>query len=254
VTAHDHVARRTHSTSLGAAVWKLRPLGIIILLAGREDMLEPMIKSILAADLPPVCGLTIVDDSGTDDFHALVQSVVKTLSPRFQRVSVIRSGKNATLEGYAAIHAHIGSLYSRAIAATPEPIILTWEDDVFPLSSGALRLLSDEMLPKRRIAAVSGAYRSRQGDDIVVASIEAQRWGNMPTFAWLGNEVKSVGMVGGGFTLWSRAALEQCPILGGCSTQDGSKLGWDGFVCRRLTDAGWKFLLHGGVQCEHRCA
>ena len=171
---------------------------------------------------------------------------------RFRRVSVLRSEADRGPGGYEEVHARVGRLYSEAIANSPEPVLLTWEDDVFPRQSDALRLLSDQMLPKAGVAAVSGAYRSRQGDSLVVASREVQRWGDMPTFDWLGEEVKPIGMVGGGFTLWSRSALEHCPIFGGVALPDGHRLGWDGDVCRRLRRSGWKILLHGGVQCDHQ--
>ena len=179
---------------------------------------------------------------------------MKKLAPRFQRLAFINSAEPAAPQGYDAVHHQVGRLYSHAIAATPDPVVLTWEDDVFPESPQALRALSDRMQPKQRVAAVSGAYRCRENAEAAVASLDAQQWKTMPLFSWLGSHVKQVGMVGGGFTLWSRAALEQCPVLGAHTLPDGVKLGWDGFVCRRLNNAGWKLLLHGGVRCDHRCA
>ena len=95
----------------------------------------------------------------------------------------------------------MGKLYSQAIAVTPEPVILTWEDDVFPKSPTAPRTLSDRMQPKLGIAAVSAAYRSRENADVAVASLDAEQWRTMPLFSWLGSQVKQVGMIGGGFTL-----------------------------------------------------
>ena len=124
---------------------------------------------------------------------------------------------------------------------------------MFPKSPDALRALSDRMQPKQRIAAVSGAYHSRENANVAVASLDPEQWRTMPLFSWLGSQVKQVGMVGAGFTLWSRAALEQCPALGVFTLPDGVKLGWDGFICRRLNAAGWKLLLHGSVRCEHLC-
>ena len=251
VTVREHKGRRTHGTSVQGAVWQVRSLGIVVLFAGRTALLERFFESLRSLELPQRVGLTVVDDSGDDDFHDRLQDGLRSIASRFRRVSILRSDTADKPSDYEAVHARVGRLYSAAIASSPEPVLLTWEDDVFPRLPDAIRLLSAQMLPKAGVGAVSGAYRSRQGDQLVVGSREVQRWGNMPTFAWLGEEVKPVGMVGGGYTLWSRAALEQCPIFGGAALADGGRLGWDGDVCRRMQRADWRILLHGGVQCAH---
>ena len=249
----DHAARRTYATATSEALWQVRPLGIITLFAGRTELLNRWGKAVLQIELPPHCALTVVDDSRSETFRAKLNAALKKLETRFRRITVIGSDASEAPQGYDAIHARVGKLYSQAIAGTPEPVILTWEDDVFPKSPDALRALSDRMQPKQRIAAVSGAYHSRENANVAVASLDPEQWRTMPLFSWLGSQVKQVGMVGAGFTLWSRAALEQCPALGVFTLPDGVKLGWDGFICRRLNAAGWKLLLHGSVRCEHLC-
>ena len=251
VTVREHEQRRTHGVSLQEAVWQVRAMGIVVLFAGRGELLDRFFEVLGALELPRHVGLTVVDDSGDEAFHARLQDGLGDAASRFRRIAVLRSEPDNRSKNYEGVHAHVGRLYSEAIASSPEQVLLTWEDDVFPDRPDAVRLLSDQMLPKAGVAAVSGAYRSRQGGDLVVASREALRWVNMPTFDWLGDEVKPIGMVGGGFTLWSRAALEQCPIFGGVALPEGHRLGWDGDVCRRLQRAGWNIRLHGGVQCDH---
>lgn len=250
----DHAARRTYQASTSEALWGVRPIGIITLFAGRMDMLERWFNAVEQHELPSRCGLTVVDDSRCAVFRSKLEFLLKKIMPKFERVTILGSGETRAPRGYDEVHHRVGRFYSRAIAATPEAVILTWEDDVFPKSRRALRALSDRMQPKQRVAAVSAAYRCRENALVAVGSLDAQYWKTMPLFSWLGSDVKQVGMVGGGFVLWSRAALEQCPIFGSHTLPEGVKLGWDGFVCRRLNEAGWKILLHGGVSCEHLCA
>jgi hypothetical protein len=252
VSVREHDGRRTHGASVQEAVWQVRSLGIVVLFAGRTALLDRFFESVRSLELPASVGLTVVDDSGDAEFYDRLQDGIRSITSRFRRVSVLRSDPADRPSGYEGVHARVGRLYSEAIASSPEPVLLTWEDDVFPRQPSAIRLLSDQLLPKLGVGAVSGAYLSRQGDSLVVASREVQRWGNMPTFDWLGEEVKAVGMVGGGFTLWSRVALEQCPVFGGVALPDGRRLGWDGDLCRRMRRADWKILLHGGVQCDHQ--
>ena len=254
VVQRDHPGRRSRTASLADALWQIRPIGIVVLLAGRQALLERLERSLSDLGLPPNCSLTVVDNSGDAEFGARVVVMTSRLSSRMQRVTIIRDDSSASANDFEGIHCHVGGLYSRAVAATPEPLILTWEDDVFPIRADALRQLADQIIPRRHVAGVSGAYRSRQHPDLVVASLDGRAWTRMPTFGWLGARVTPVGMIGGGFTLWSRSALEQCPILGSLSLPGHGRLGWDGFVCRRLNAAGWTLLLHGGVACEHLCA
>ena len=101
-----------------------------------------------------------------------------------------------------------------------------------------------------RIAAIGAAYRSRHHPRSWTASYKADRWSGIPTKALPPMPVR-VGALGGGFTLFSRAALEQCPVLGPSIDAAGKNLGWDGWLCARFAQAKWKVMLHAGVRCEH---
>ena len=253
LNVQDHGDRRSHSLSTDEALWPLRSVGIITLFAGRWTLLQRWVRMILSLDLPPRCGLTVVDDSSDHVFRAELSRAVKTVSPRFERVTVLTSPDAEQVTGFSAIHQRVGRLYSRAIAATPEDLILTIEDDVFPHRDDALRTLAASILPGQRKAAVAGAYADRENDQVAVAALNLKEWERMPLFSWLGTRLVRVGMVGFGFTLWNRPALEACPVLGQFTLPNGHRLGFDGFVCRRLNAAGWEFLLDGNVPCDHLC-
>ncbi len=185
VVMRDHPARRTYQESAAQALWSIRPLGIITLFAGRLDMLEPWVQAMHRVELPAHCGLTLVDASRSDDFRTQLDAALQKLPLKFQRITRLEHREKGPPNGYHEIHNLVGRLYAQAIAASPEPLLLTWEDDVFPQQSNAIRALSDAMLPKQGVAAVSGGYRTRENPDVAIASLNPERWHTMPLFSWL---------------------------------------------------------------------
>lgn len=247
-----HAGNRTRSTHITKSLWESRPIGIVTLMRGNESFLELWYASIMNMELPPHYGITIVDDSNDDDFNYALVSACHTIDA--DRITILKGFPPNTWEtSFNTVHSRVGGLYAKAIQATPEPVILTWEDDVFPESINDLKELSSMMIPGNKIAAVAGCYTCRTNPNAVVAGIKKDKWG--PQIRW--DEVHArkgpinIGMCGFGFTLWSRKALEECPILGQFTLKDGFPLGADGFLCRRLNKAGWRLILNTNVRATH---
>ena len=253
VNRRKHPEQRSLTSTISTKLWSARPVGIVTLFRGRVDLLHRWEQSVLGIDRPSVCGLTVVDDSGDQGFLDELKKTLDRLEPYFERVTLVKGGKRPRLD-FAGVHNHVGRLYSLAIPVTPEPLILTWEDDVFPHDEKALYSLAEQVTPgwpSRKVAVCGAAYPSRFSPPHVAVSMVSERWVGLH-----GDEVRaaqdpiSVGLIGGGFSVWNRAALERVPILG----YGGAKIGWDGFVCQRLIADDWKVLLHPKVWCDHLTA
>ncbi len=257
VTLLDHAARRTHTKPYAECLWRGRRVGIIALLSGRMHLIERWFAALHDLERPPHCGLTLVTPADRPDLRLMALRQAEALD--CARVTVLtpprpalRTRTEAPESRFNNIHRAVGALYAHAIAATPEELVLTWEDDVFPHDARALAQLSPHLRPAGKTAAVAAAYPSRSSPEKVVAATGRGEWTGAPVLADLPRDKPmEVGNVGCGFTLWNRVALEACPILGPARSARGGRLGLDGAVCRRMTSAGWKLKLHGGVRCDH---
>lgn len=253
VERHMHPEQRSKTERLPAKIWTARPIGIVTLFRGDTDLLRRWECTLAVLDLPPQCGLTVVDDGGTAAFSRKLKAALRRVEHRFQRLTILSGDPAPKTREFHPLHARVGRMYSRAVSCSPEPAILFWEDDTFPETGSALRDLAAFLgpaYPPRRIAAIGAAYRSRHHPRSWTASYKADRWSGIPTKALPPMPVR-VGALGGGFTLFSRAALEQCPVLGPSIDAAGKNLGWDGWLCARFALAKWKVMLHAGVRCEH---
>jgi hypothetical protein len=250
---HRHVET---SAARAEAMWIARPMTIIILLAGRMHLLDRLAQALHEQHLPPNCSLVV----SLPHEGPCIRDRVMAAFPmaKFRRVTWIQTDGQETLEippgtggaweVFAAVHRRVGRLYAEALNCTQDPAILMWEDDVIPHQADALYQLNEQLIPHRRIAGVAAVYPSRDAPTRVVASMSNTHWKDMPLLATLTDDVRPVGMIAGGFTLWSREALRQAAPR---SCNANASLGWDGDTCRRLAPLGWRLLLHGAVRCAH---
>ena len=254
VDQREHPLRRSHGADYHDALWEVRSLGIVVLLRGEGKLLPRWIEVASEIKLPPRAGLTVVDDSGTVTFGRKVRAMINRLSDRFQRVTLMTKGDSKPRNpSFSEIHDRVGHLYSRALPATPEDLILTWEDDVFPNQPDAIRELAWHLPPQRQRAAIGAVYESRANPGFAVAARGPKGWSGPFRLDRLPKRPFTVGMIGGGFTLWLKPVLDQHPVLGSWEVPElgEHQLGWDGFLCRRLNAAGWHVALHGGIRCDH---
>lgn len=260
MTRRRHLEQRSRQDA-GIRLWSARRVGIITLLRGgwnreaRREMFYRWLDAVKDLETPNQTGLTVLIEGG--DFNSS-QFIHDELSPLFQRVTILEAeppekwqklprGEDEHGSGLQAVHARIGRNYARALEATPEELVLTWEDDVFPKMPGALKRISGLLNPSEGIAAVGAAYPSRYNSKIAVCSRDANRWVNSPKLEDV-TEPLDVGMIGAGFTLWNRAALEKVPPLG--ASPSLARLGWDGYLGQRMKAAGYRLILAPEF-CDH---
>lgn len=247
--------RRSQGLDEPSAVWSVRDLGIVSLQRGVSAHWAQFLACLETLDTPPRTGLTLVDNSASAAFGRAMRGKLNALGKRFRRVTVLTVPEQMLTvpSEFEAIHCHVANLYGTAIDATPESVVLTWEDDVFPVRSDAVKQLSTGMRPGSHVGAVGAVYASR-GNARMAAACENAKAG------WKGglrldavreeqHGTRPVGGLAGGFTLWSRPALEKVPIR---SSQRTPQLGWDGDLSARLAAQGYRLMLHTDVWCEHR--
>ena len=237
--------------------WASRDFAIIILFRGDNELLERVKEDFESLIIPPHCGLTIVTD-GDEEFHREVHDwlVQNPNNDRFERKTIFRARKQncpiRNSEEFMKIHAHVADLYSRAIRARPEELILFWEDDVRP-EPEALRALSEQLCASipRDIGCVGAPYMVRE-NSYMAAARKKDYWEDPLLMSEITEEPMNVGMLAGGFTLYDRVALEECPMLGPLNVlHKHGFLGWDGFLCKRMNEAGWQIQLCGRSKVVH---
>jgi glycosyltransferase involved in cell wall biosynthesis len=257
---HEHGERRSHGQRFPDAVWNCRSLGVLIIFCGDVRLLDRWVPAVQALELPIHCGLTVVDNSFSKTFARKLRTALGKVEGRFERVTIIKGDtwpRWSQLDRFGLIHNLVSWAYTRGIEATPEDTILTWEDDVFPHEiETAAKKLAQRIIPgaANRIAASAGVYASRDNPGVAVATTVAGRWSQAPRLAGIPRKPIQVAGVAGGFTVWSRPALEACPIRGTKNVGNALEpyvLGWDGEVSRRLHAQGWGFILDGSVTCDH---
>lgn len=241
------------SMSQAQGVFEGRSLGILSLLRGKNPgHLDRFFRELKIQELPPKVGLTLMDNSGDDSFNDELHKRVSGLG--FSRVSILTAPPVGFSEDsklrFLEVHNHIAYLYGLSVRATPEESILFWEDDVFPQKPDAIRNLSMNMLPGRRIGIIAALYPSRNNRNHACAARDLESWTHVPRISAMARHGSPVAMgaVGGGFTLYNRVSLERNPVRG---PRKVPWMGWDGDLCRRTREDNWSVLLHTGVVCDH---
>lgn len=251
----DTEDNRTSGSTDAQAKWEAKDYAIVILFRGDDDLLERVKSDFENLIVPPHCGLTIVTD-GDEEFHRKMYDwlIQNPKNDRFERKTVFRARpQNCPIKGgeeFLKIHAHVADLYARALRTTPEELILTWEDDVRP-EPEAFRALSDQIIARNDVAAVGAPYLIRE-NTYMAAARGKDYWEEPLLMSDVTEEPMTVGMVAGGFTLYNRLALNECPLLGPFNVLNKHGfLGWDGFLCKRMNEAGWNIQLCGKSKVEH---
>lgn len=148
-------------------------------------------------------------------------------------------------------HYHVANLYNQIFPLINDDFILTLEDDVVPPLNG-LRLLADFVSLPTKIGAIGGIYPSPIDENSATASFSFDKWDNNVPLSKIDTKPMNVGFIGGGFTLWSNAAIKS--VLPAKVKIDNSGLkGWDNNFSLEIRQNGYEIYLHNNVICEHRC-
>ena len=243
-----HEGRRSRALeTIAPTLWHARRHTILTLFAGRERPFSQLLNWYRHADLPPHTTLHWVDNSGSAAFHARLWRAAKMLGsrPEITGISITRDGRR-TSRSFEAIHTHVASLYNAALRAIDADVIVMIEDDVIP-PNNALPTLLAPLQPWTSTAAVAAVYPSRDNPRVANVSLEKLAWQRMPHLSDLpASTLSPVGMVAGGCTAWNAPSLRRMLPL-----QISPRLGWDGDLCARLNQAGYRLLLATGIRCTH---
>jgi len=185
-----------------------------------------------------------------------LRDAVSKVQGKFTAIEMIRLGHPHLIRAGdryhdPARHRHVAGLYARLVAGVGTDRLLIWEDDVHAPAHG-LRQLSDQMYIGEKVAAVGGVYQSGHRPDLACAALgQHEAAQGLPRMEDVPNEPTEALCLGGGFTLYSTAALRK--VLPLRYAADGKVFsGWDWNLSRDLRRAGYRLLLHGGVRCDHR--
>lgn len=234
------------------ALCHARSIGVMVPFRGRKDLALKWFDAFEAHDWPRKPGLTILDKSGDPDFRQWL--IARSSSLKVSRLTLIESPKVEPPlhdeERFAVIHNSVGGAYAEGMGSTPEDLVLTWEDDVIPESPEALKNLILGVYPNQPFDVLAAVVPERNDPRVAIASRMPGFWSGFPVISDLKRRPEKIGMVGGGFTLWHRYALENCPFEGMRRISQGP-LGWDGSICRRLNQKQFRVGLHGDIRCAH---
>jgi GT2 family glycosyltransferase len=141
------------------------------------------------------------------------------------------------------VEAAVAGLYNRAVQMAFGEWLFFLEDDVVPQSSDAISKLMYQTYPD--VAAVSGVYKHRYEDAAVAfESLQPLKLSNMA-----GNRLSQVYGSGLGCLLIRRSVLSTIGLAGDSITDQF----YDVDLGRRVTTAGWRWLLNRDVVCDHLC-
>lgn len=255
VHAGSRQNRLQREGDLRAALWQVRSLAVVSLLAGREHTFERWVAFLAAAELPPRTALYLVDNSGRPAFTRMAFAACQELAAargliHVDYATVGQPYQPAPAEPYltAARHRHVARLYAGALPRVAEDLVLTLEDDIEPPLDAVRRLvMALGYRSQDNAGAVAAAYALPSNPAEVCAGFGDERWSATVRWGQLDAAPMEVGFVGGGCTLWANWALRGLPIQLDWSRQ----LGWDGALCRELRRRGYRVQLHGGVRAAH---
>jgi len=246
-----HEGRRSRALeTIAPTLWHARRHAILTLFAGRERPFPQLLDWYRRADLPPHTTIHWVDNSGSASFHARLWRAAKILGsrPEITGITITRDDRRLTSGTFEAIHTHVASLYNTALRAIDADVIVTIEDDVIP-PRDALPALLAPLQPWTSTAGVAAVYPSRDNPRVANVALEKLEWKRMLLLSAMpANTLWPVGMVAGGCTAWNAATLHRMLPL-----QISPRLGWDGNLCARLNQSGYRLLLATGIRCAHLC-
>lgn len=238
-----------HSESISSSyspkeeIPRIRSLGIICPFRGDRTLTTSWLNSLRNQKFPCKVGITFIDKSGSESFSRWLRSQIPNLD--FNRITYIID-EPVRDQSFHSIHNSVGKSYAKALQSTPEDLILTWEDDVTPVSEDAALKLIESIFPLSLYHVVGAQVPLRGNPEKLIAATDKERWLG-PVFA-SENPLYEIGMVGGGFTLWHRRVLEEFGFQG-MRYLDNFPLGWDGWLCHRINQ---KFKIGlAPVKCIH---
>ena len=242
-------------------LWKTRSVGIVSLFSGRIDILSSWFDYLEEVDLPPKNHIYVLDNSGDETFGSEIKyRFAKIKNPNFHGYTYIKYGKKADISGpyhKPSRHLHIALLYSKIFCYVKEELCLTFEEDVIPIDTGAIRKLSNSLTPCDEVGIVAAVYESPGYKDHACATKNMAYWGYGIPMDSITNKMIEVGFVGGGFTLYKTPLLKRPMIINydihpeGDPVNKEAMTGWDGNVCYYARQRGYKVLLDGSVRCDH---
>jgi hypothetical protein len=236
-------------------LWRARSLGVVSLLAGRDETFERWVNFLLNAELPSKTALYVVDNSGRPEFTRKALDACQRIAsirglPHMSFIPIGQVYQPALAEPYLekCRHLHVARLYAAMFPRVTEDLVLTLEDDMEPPLDAVRRLGEDIGYGTRaNIGVVSAAYAMPHNPSEVCAGYGNEGWGPSVRWEQLAAEPLDVGYVGGGCTVWANWALHGYPV----HLRWNESLGWDGVLCQALKHKGYRVRLHGGVRCQH---
>jgi Glycosyl transferase family 2 len=260
VMMRTHPGQRHRGGALLTNIWRARSLGIVSLLAGRDDTFARWAGFLLEAELPPRTALYVVDNSGRPEFARMAFDACQRIAAarrlhHLDFASLGRAYRPAADESWfaEARHRHIARLYASVLPRVHEDLVLTLEDDVDPPRDAARRLGEEfgfRLGSKGNVGVAAAAYPMAHDDRLVCASWGERggdRWG--PSVGWehLRDGPIDVAFVGGGCSMWANWAVRGYPV----HLLWRNQLGWDAVLCVALRRRGYRVRLHGAVRCGH---
>jgi len=242
-----------HGDSLGSGskpkedIPKIKSVGVICPMRGDRSLSKVWLDSLSAHNFPSKTGVTIVDKSGDENFARWLK--IQMINLPFERVAYIKDEHLSEPASFFEIHNTVGKSYALALKSTPEDLILTWEDDVTPLSREAANSLISNLFPISRFHVLGALVPSRANPNRLIASESGEKWSGFIDDTV--SNMREIGMVGGGFTLWHRSVLEEFGFQG-YRYIDDHPAGWDGWLCRRI-NSKYKIGLYP-EKCHHESA
>jgi len=250
-----HPLQRSKSATEAEKLWGSRKFGLMTIHRGDRALSERWLQSLREHELPPDLAVTVLVDGPQEAADWLAGEIAGIVGPeRVVRALVTGEESLGAPQGMSdealrlARHARVYGLYQRALEMTPEPWILTWEDDVYPQHAETWRQMNVTMRPwvagsgRTPVGVVGAVYEERYRPGYACASEELEAW--VPTIQVDDVETaRIVGSTAAGFTLWRRSDLETLPA-------DYMGRGWDWAANMASARRGGKSWLVPYV-CDH---
>ncbi len=133
-----------------------------------------------------------------------------------------------------------------------------WDDDVIPLSGGAVETMLETMEQNPEIDILGGVYPARQNIPAPIVTMEAS---GKPWWGWEDGRIHKVWMTGTGFTMYRTSSIRKIEVP--VKTFQTSKGPWEVREYFRLEDgtddyalaveaekAGLSWYVHGAIVCD----
>lgn len=229
-----HEQQRTFEADINEKLWEARDFGIITLLRGDKDLTLTWLDAFESQKKPARLGLTVTLDCD-DEFRTWFKAQAETrLAPFLRRLTYVQPSSGRSIDATMDVrnrlqrHARVAWLYQEAIQRTPEPWILTWEDDVEPLSIDLLYRMNGKLTPSSRVGSVCPVYRERFREKACLSSHHDAWIGGISMRSALDGGFREIGAHPAGFALWCRSDLEHLD----------AKKTWDFEACKTVRSRG----------------